>query len=223
MKRRNLKRTPRRVVASLTVAASLLAQGCGGTSGPALNSNDAYYRYGPILPVAKRAHRITLEPIEAAIPGGETMQREVFVERVFLVCWPSGDWPETAAPPRVSLHRPGDDEAALQVLATAGGSGDRVSYDVESGPAATDYAVVDLESADVGPCEGLVFGARGRLTSLPEPPKPADDEKADDKKDDEKADDEKKDDEKADDEKPGDEAKPATDETPDDEKPAGTG
>lgn len=196
MRPRELKRALRCVVAPLVAALSLLAPGCTDAPELAFDPNDAYYRYGPLLAVTQPAHRIALDPIETAAREA-TVKRDILVERVFLVCWPTGEWPATAALPRVSLHRPGAAEDARDALVPADDRGDRVSFQAEGGPTPTDYAVVELAGADLGSCEALVFGARGRLTPLPAPPpKPADDETP------------------KDDEKPADEAKPADDAKP---------
>jgi hypothetical protein len=169
--------------------AALILQGCAGDDAEPVRRReplDAFYSYGPILESGQREHRVPLDVVRIpAQAGAETYmpRREMRVAEVFLVCWPTSDWPAEDIP-QVTVHPldgPEDQRAALQ---PGRPRGDRLRYAAQTEPIAADYAFVAL--GPPGSCEQVRFGVRGMMrTVLRDQPADEKDEK-DDKEPDEK-------------------------------------
>jgi hypothetical protein len=177
----------RRAAALAVVLLAGLSQGCAGDGAEAearRDPTDPFYTYGPILE-AGRETMLELDIVRIpAQAGAETYmpRREMRVAEVFLVCWPTADWPADDVP-QVAVHpldAPADQRTALQPGAP---SGDRLVYAAPPGaPVAADQAFVARGQA--GPCEQVRFGVRGTMkTVLRDQPAEPDDKDAKDTKD----------------------------------------
>lgn len=172
---------------ALLLAAAPLMVGCNGDApdGQA-GAGDPFYTYGPILSAATPSQRLPLEAPRIPLPDGTVPQRDLRVTELFLVCWPTADWPDDVQP-QVSLHPAGDPEERRVALAARPPSRDRLTYDVPSpGALIADAAFVELPSAIGAQCPDVVFGARGTIRT-PERDEP---EKSDDEEPGTSADDE---------------------------------